>query len=288
MGTPEGADVTWLVIGSRGQLGTDLMSVLGSRAVGLDVPEIDITDPSSVNSAVRELAPDVVVNCAAYTAVDAAEADEATALAINGDGVANIASACPGARLVQVSTDYVFDGTSTSPYAEEATPAPRSAYGRTKLAGERAALAHPHAYVLRTAWLYGAHGENFVKTMLHLERTRETVSVVDDQIGQPTWSMDLARQIDLLLRGDAPSGVYHATNAGRASWYEFARAIFERTGADPGRVVPTTTAAFPRPAPRPANSVLGHHRWAQAGLEPMRSWDDALAEALPAILASAN
>jgi dTDP-4-dehydrorhamnose reductase len=278
----------WLVIGARGQLGTDLMTVLGTRAVGLDIPEIDITDPSSVASTIRDIAPDVVVNCAAYTAVDAAEADEATAMAINGNGVAHIAAACPGARLVQISTDYVFDGTSTSPYAEEATPAPRSAYGRTKLAGERAALSHPHAYVLRTAWLYGAHGQNFVKTMLHLERTRDTVSVVDDQVGQPTWSMDLARQIDLLVRADAPSGVYHATNSGSASWYEFARAIFEGAGADPGRVVPTTTAAFPRPAPRPANSVLGHQRWAQAGLEPMRPWDDALAEALPAILTSTN
>ena len=280
--------MTWLVIGARGQLGTDLMTVLGTRAVGLDIPEIDITDPSSVTSAIRDIAPDVVINCAAFTAVDAAEGDEATALAINGNGVGNIVAACRGARLVQISTDYVFDGTSTTPYAEDATPDPRSAYGRTKLAGERAALSHPNAYVLRTAWLYGAHGQNFVKTMLRLERTRETVSVVDDQVGQPTWSMDLARQIDLLVRADAPNGIYHATNAGRASWYEFARAIFEGAGADPDRVVPTTTAAFPRSAPRPANSVLGHQRWAWAGLEPMRPWDDALAEALPAILASAN
>ncbi len=280
--------MTWLVIGARGQLGTDLLTVLGTRAVGLDIPEIDITDPSSVATAIRDIAPDVVINCAAFTAVDAAEGDEATALAINGNGVGNIVAACRGARLVQISTDYVFDGTSTTPYAEDATPDPRSAYGRTKLAGERAALSHPNAYVLRTAWLYGAHGQNFVKTMLRLERTRETVSVVDDQVGQPTWSMDLARQIDLLVRADAPNGIYHATNAGRASWYEFARAIFEGAGADPDRVVPTTTAAFPRSAPRPANSVLGHQRWAWAGLEPMRPWDDALAEALPAILASAN
>jgi dTDP-4-dehydrorhamnose reductase len=288
VGTTQGAHVTWLVIGSRGQLGTDLLTVLGTRAVGLDIPEIDITDPSSVATAIRDIAPDVVINCAAFTAVDAAEGDEATALAINGNGVGNIVAACRGARLVQISTDYVFDGTSTTPYAEDATPDPRSAYGRTKLAGERAALSHPNAYVLRTAWLYGAHGQNFVKTMLRLERTRETVSVVDDQVGQPTWSMDLARQIDLLVRADAPNGIYHATNAGRASWYEFARAIFEGAGADPDRVVPTTTAAFPRSAPRPANSVLGHQRWAWAGLEPMRPWDDALAEALPAILASAN
>ena len=186
--------MTWLVIGCRGQLGTDLMSVVGADAVGLDVPDIDITDPASVASAVRDVAPDVVVNCAAYTAVDDAEDHEAAAAAINGEGVANIARACPEARLVQISTDYVFDGTAASPYAEDATPAPRSAYGRTKLAGERAALSHPHSYVLRTAWLYGAHGQNFVKTMLHLERTRETVSVVDDQVGQPTYAVDVAEQ----------------------------------------------------------------------------------------------
>lgn len=279
--------MTWLVIGARGQLGTDLMRVLGNRAVGLDVPEIDITDPSSVTSAMRDMVPEVVINCAAYTAVDAAEADEATAMQINGNGVANIAAACPDARLVQISTDYVFDGTA-APYDEDAATAPRSAYGRTKLAGERAALSHPNAYVLRTAWLYGAHGQNFVKTMLHLERTRETVSVVDDQVGQPTWSMDLARQIDMLVRTDAPGGVYHATNSGSASWCEFARAIFKGAGADPDRVVPTTTAAFPRPAPRPANSVLGHQRWARSGLAPMRPWEDALTDALPEILTSAN
>ncbi len=278
--------MTWLVIGCRGQLGTDLMSVVGADAVGLDVPDIDITDPASVASAVRDVAPDVVVNCAAYTAVDDAEDHEAAAAAINGEGVANIARACPEARLVQISTDYVFDGTAASPYAADATPAPRSAYGRTKLAGERAALSHPHSYVLRTAWLYGAHGQNFVKTMLHLERTRETVSVVDDQVGQPTWSMDLARQIDMLVRSDAPVGIYHATNAGRASWYEFARRIFADAGADPERVLPTATEQFPRRAPRPANSVLSHSRWAQVGLAPMRAWDDALAEALPVIIAA--
>ena len=278
--------MTWLVIGARGQLGTDLMRVMGNRAVGLDVPEIDITDPSSVTSAMRDIVPEVVINCAAYTAVDAAEADETTAMAINGNGVAIIATACPDARLVHISTDYVFDGTSTAPYAEEATPAPRSAYGRTKLAGERAALSHPHPYVLRTAWLYGAHGQNFVKTMLHLERTRETVSVVDDQVGQPTWSVDLARQIDMLVQSDAPGGIYHATNSGSASWYEFARHIFAGVGADPGRVLSTTTAQFPRPAPRPASSVLGHSRWAQVGLTPMRPWEEALAEALPVILTS--
>lgn len=276
----------WLVLGSRGQLGTDLMEVLGDSAVGLDLPEIDITDPASVTTAIRDIAPDVVVTCAAYTAVDAAEEDERTALAINGDGVSVIAQAAAGCRLVQISTDYVFDGTAQTPYPEDAAPAPASAYGRTKLAGEKAALSHPDAFVIRTAWLYGAHGQNFVKTMLGLERTRDVVTVVDDQVGQPTWSMDLARQIVALGDSDAPRGIYHGTNGGQTSWFGFARRIFELAGADPQRVQPTTTAAFPRPAPRPAYSVLGHDRWTAAGLAPMRSWDEALQQAMPALMAA--
>lgn len=276
----------WLVLGSRGQLGTDLMEVLGDRAVGMDIPEIDITDPTSVTPAIADTAPDVVVNCAAYTAVDAAEEDETAALAINGDGVSVIAHAAAGCRLVQISTDYVFDGTAQTPYPEDAAPAPASAYGRTKLSGEKAALSHPDAFVIRTAWLYGAHGQNFVKTMLGLERTRDVVTVVDDQVGQPTWSMDLARQIVALGDSDAPRGVYHGTNAGQTSWFGFARRIFELAGADPQRVQPTSTDAFPRPAPRPAYSVLGHDRWAAAGLAPMRSWDQALQQAMPALMAA--
>lgn len=278
--------MTWLVLGSRGQLGTDLMDVLGDRAVGMDIPDIDITDPASVQAAIRDIAPDVVVNCAAYTAVDEAETDEERALAINGTGVATIASAAADCRLVQVSTDYVFDGSATIAYPEDAAPGPASAYGRTKLAGEQAALSHPDAFVIRTAWLYGAHGQNFVKTMLGLERTRDVVSVVDDQVGQPTWSMDLARQITALADSDAPPGVYHGTNAGQTSWFGFARRIFELAGADPQRVQPTTTEAFPRPAPRPGYSVLGHDRWASVGLAPMRGWDEALAQAMPAIMSS--
>ncbi len=276
----------WLVLGSRGQLGTDLMEVLGDSAVGLDFPEIDITDAASVTTAIRDIAPDVVVNCAAYTAVDAAEEDERTALAINGDGVSVIAQATAGRRIVQISTDYVFDGTAQTPYPEDAAPAPASAYGRTKLAGEKAALSHPDAFVIRTAWLYGAHGQNFVKTMLGLERTRDVVTVVDDQVGQPTWSMDLARQIVALADSEAEPGIYHGTNGGQTSWFGFARRIFELAGADPQRVQPTTTAAFPRPAPRPAYSVLGHDRWAAAGLAPMRSWDEALQRAMPALMAA--
>ncbi len=284
----------WLVVGCNGQLGHDLMEVLpaaGHSAVGLDLPDIDITDEASVAAALSHHSPDVVVNAAAYTAVDAAESDEATALRINGHGPAVLAAALaelPDTRLVQVSTDYVFDGTASEPYAEDAPIAPASAYGRTKAAGEEAVLATlpDTGYVVRTAWLYAVNGSNFVKTMLRLEQSHDTLSVVDDQRGQPTWSRDLAEQIRLLVDADAPAGVYHGTASGDTTWFGFTREIFERADKDPQRVLPTTTDKFPRPAPRPAYSVLGHDKWAAVGLAPMRPWDAALAEALPLIVAA--
>lgn len=278
--------MTWLVIGARGQLGTDLMELLGDRAIGLDVPEIDITDLSSVKDAVRTISPSVVVNCAAYTAVDAAETDEDRAEMVNAVGAGHVAEASSGRRLIHISTDYVFDGTERAPYAENSKPSPCSAYGRTKFHGEQAVLKHPQAFVVRTAWLYGAAGRNFVKTMLGLERSQESLSVVSDQVGQPTWSRDLAAQIILLGGSAAEPGVYHGTNSGTTSWYGFTREIFRLIGADPDRIRPTTTDAFPRPAPRPAYSVLGHGRWAQQGLPAMRPWDAALEEALPLIQAA--
>ncbi|HEY0871101.1 MAG TPA: sugar nucleotide-binding protein, partial [Acidothermaceae bacterium] len=181
---------------------------------------------------------------------------------------------------VHVSTDYVFAGAATAPYDEGAQTDPRSAYGRTKLEGERAVLRElPDAYIVRTAWVYGAVGNNFVKTMAKLERDRETVSVVDDQRGSPTWSYDLAQGLVALGSSAAPGGIYHCTNSGETTWFGFTRAIFEELGADPDRVLPTTTAAFPRPAPRPAYSVLGNRRWLEAGLEPLPHWRDALHEA---------
>jgi dTDP-4-dehydrorhamnose reductase len=281
----------WLIVGSQGQLGSDLMELLGDQAVGVDLPDIDITAPDSVAAVLERAQPDVVVNAAAYTAVDAAESDEATALAVNGAGPEHLARACasrPDSRLVQVSTDYVFAGDGTGPYDEDAPPGPVSAYGRTKLAGERAVLAQlpGRSYVVRTAWLYGEHGANFVKTMLHLEATRDTVSVVDDQLGQPTWSRDLAQQIVALVRAGAPAGIYHGTNSGEVTWYGFTREIFRLAGADPERVLPTTSAQFQRPAPRPANSVLGHRRWQEVGIPEMRAWREALAEALPRLQGS--
>ena len=279
----------WLVIGANGQLGHDLLEVLDGDVVGMDLPEIDITDPESVAAALAATRPDVVVNAAAYTAVDAAEEHEDVALRVNGEGPAVLASAVaelPGLRLVQISTDYVFDGTATAPYPEDASIAPASAYGRTKAAGEVAVLdtLPDRGFVVRTAWLYGVNGANFVKTMLRLSGSKETLDVVDDQRGQPTWSRDLALQVGALIAADAPAGVYHGTSSGDTTWCGFTKAIFAGAGLDPDRVHPTTTDKFPRPAPRPAYSVLGHDRWAAVGLDPIRNWEDALAEALPLIM----
>lgn len=281
----------WLIVGGAGQLGRDLQDVLAGTShdwVSLDLPDIDITDPASVADAVQHHEPDVVVNAAAYTAVDDAESNEAAATVVNGVGPGIIAAECarrPGVRMVQVSTDYVFSGDAHSPYAESAAPAPRSAYGRSKLAGEVAVQQElpDRSYIVRTAWLYGAHGANFVKTMLRLESEREVLAVVDDQIGQPTWSHDLARQIRSLVEADAPVGIYHGTNSGQTSWFGFTQEIFRLIGADPDRVTPTTTDQFPRPAPRPAYSVLGHGSWGGSAPPAMRPWQQALAEALPAL-----
>jgi dTDP-4-dehydrorhamnose reductase len=273
----------WLVVGAGGQLGSDLLLALERHdVVGLTRADLDVADGDAVARAVTAVVPSVIVNAAAYTAVDAAESDEATASVANAIAPALLAAAAAkaGARFVHVSTDYVFAGDATAPYDEAAQTDPRSAYGRTKLEGEQAVLRElPDAYVVRTAWVYGAVGNNFVKTMARLEHDRATVSVVDDQRGSPTWSYDLATGLVALATSGAPGGIYHCTNAGETTWFGFTRAIFEELGADPDRVLPTTTAAFPRPAPRPAYSVLGNRRWLEAGLEPLPHWRDALHEA---------
>jgi len=283
---------TWLVTGAGGMLGQDVLARLdraGERYVALDRKALDLTDADAVTAAVTEHRPDIVVNCAAWTAVDDAETREAEALAINGDGPRHLADACArtGAVLLHVSTDYVFAGDATTPYAEDAPTAPRSAYGRTKLAGEKAVLGFERGYVVRTAWLYGTGGPNFVRTMIKLEGVKDTLDVVDDQRGQPTWSADLAGLlVDLglgALAGTAPAGVYHGTNSGETTWHGFTQEIFRLLGADPDRVRPTTSEAFVRPAPRPAYSVLGHGRFAEAGIEPLRDWRTALTEAFPDI-----
>jgi dTDP-4-dehydrorhamnose reductase len=280
----------WLVTGAGGMLGQDLTALLrasGADVVGLVRSELDVTDQAAVTLAMREVGPDVVVNCAAWTAVDDAETREAEALAVNGHGAAHLAAACAaaGVRLVQPSTDYVFSGTSTEPYTEDQLPAPRSAYGRTKLAGEQAVrrLLPDASYVVRTAWLYGAHGPNFVRTMIRLEGTRDIVDVVADQYGQPTWTCDLARQIMQLVQSGAPPGVYHASSSGATTWMGLAREVFALLGADPCRVRPTSTKELGRPAPRPAYSVLGHAKWASTGLAPLPGWECSLQLAFPSI-----
>jgi dTDP-4-dehydrorhamnose reductase len=284
--------VTWLVTGAGGMLGTDLIARLPADAVSLTRSDLDLCDPSAVRAALREHRPATVVNCAAWTAVDDAETNEDAALAINGHAVGVLAEACAdvGARLVQISTDYVFDGQADRPYPEDALTAPINAYGRTKLAGEQAAATliddGPGAYIVRTAWLYGAHGPSFVRTMARLAAERDTVTVVDDQTGQPTWTADLADAIITLAGSGAPCGIYHGTSSGRTSWYGLAREIFQLLGLDPDRVRPTTSDAFVRPAARPAWSVLGHDAWAKAGLVPVRHWRDALHAAWPTLSAA--
>ena len=272
----------WVVAGGSGMLGSDLGRALEGRdAVLLSSAQLDIRDSAAVRDAVADA--DVVINAAAYTKVDDAESHEDDALAVNGTGAANLAAAvaATGGRLVQVSTDYVFDGTSTQPYPEDAPLAPLGAYGRTKAAGESAVRATlpDRSLIVRTAWLYGRSGPNFAATMLKLAAGRETVSVVDDQIGQPTWTADLAAWIVALIDADAPAGTYHGTSSGQATWFEFARAVFEEAGLDPARVLPTTSAEFVRPAPRPAWSVLGHGGWSRVGLAEPREWREALSAA---------
>lgn len=282
--------VRWLVTGADGMLGRDLVGLLGRQgAVVTPVTrrELDITDRPAVLSTLRDARPDVVVNCAAWTAVDLAESREAEALAVNGDGAAHVAAGCAlaGARMVQLSTDYVFDGAARVPYPEDAPPAPASAYGRTKLAGEQSVRAQlpGSGYIVRTAWLYGAHGGNFVATMIRLEREQPTVTVVDDQHGQPTSTLAVADRIAVMIAADAPAGIYHATCSGQTTWWGLAREVFRQIGADPDRVRAMPSTELTRPAPRPGYSVLGHGAWARAGLAPMPEWRAALTRAIPVL-----
>ena len=274
--------VRFLITGASGMLGHDLQLALAGRDVtSASRDDLDVTDRAAVLDAVR--GHDVVLNASAYTKVDDAETHEDLAYAVNAQGTENLAIAAreAGAKLVTLSTDYVFHGDATTPYREHAPRDPLNAYGRTKAAGEELALAaHPHGvFVVRTAWLYGQHGPNFARTMLRLAASHETVTVVDDQLGQPTWTADLASQLVSLVDSDAPAGIYHGTASGETTWYGFARAVFELAGLDPERVQPTSSESFVRPAPRPAYSVLGHSAWGAAGLAEMRDWRDAVADA---------
>jgi len=283
-----------LVPGGTGQLGSELVARSGDHQVRAPgSAELDITNAGAVIEAVKALVEGanghspVVLNMAAYTAVDAAETDTTRAFAVNADGPRLLAAACSahGVPLVQVSTDYVFAGDGERPYPEDERAAPRSVYGATKAAGEEAVLGSgARAWVVRTGWVYGAYGANFVKTMARLAASHDTVSVVDDQRGAPTWTGDLAAGL-LELAGrvvgeDPPAAkVLHATGAGETTWFEFAGAVFTELGLDPARVRPCKTDEFPRPAPRPTYSVLSDAAWRASGLTPLRPWREALTQA---------
>lgn len=268
-------------------LGTDMIDRLrhaGVEATGLGRQEVDVTDAAAVEAAVASF--DIVVNCAAWTAVDDAEAREADAFRVNALGAAIVARACTavGARMVHVSTDYVFDGAARSPYAEGGEASPRSAYGRTKLAGEWAVRAEaPDHLIVRTAWLYGEHGPCFPKTMARLGAEKPRLAVVDDQVGQPTWTVDLADLIIRLVQAGAPSGTYHGTASGETSWFGFTQRVLASAHLSTP-LEPTTSDQFVCPAPRPAYSVLGHAALERVGVAPIADWADRWDEAAPCVL----
>jgi dTDP-4-dehydrorhamnose reductase len=273
-----------LVFGAAGQLGVELARQArdaGSEVIALTRADLDITDAGATRRRVLEAGADMVFNAAAYTAVDRAESEPDLAMAVNGvaPGVIAAAAAEAGSRLVHYSTDYVFDGRATAPMREDATPTPLGVYGRTKLVGEEAvAAAGGAAYVVRTAWVYGRSGPNFISTVLRVTREKGQMRVVDDQRGSPTWARDIA-EASLLLVATAPPATYHLTNSGEATWYEVALATVEITGVD-AEVVPIRTADYPTDAPRPAYSVLDNRRWRELGLPPLRPWREALEQFL--------
>ena len=278
-----------MVTGAKGMLGTDATALLGDHGhdvVGVDLGDLELTDATAVKAALEDV--DVVLNCAAWTAVDEAEnrEDDATVANVTIPRVLAGAAAATGTRLVQISTDYVFGGDATSPYDEDAPMEPRSAYGRTKAAGEtavREGLPDRHL-IVRTAWLYGAHGNCFPRTIARVAAERGGVSVVDDQVGQPTWTRDVADLAIRLVDADAPAGTYHATSAGETSWFGFARAVVAAAGLDPSIVTPTDSTAFERPAPRPAYSVLGHGAVQRLGLAPIGDWAERWQQASAEVL----
>ncbi|QEM68164.1 dTDP-4-dehydrorhamnose reductase [Geobacter sp. FeAm09] len=265
-----------LVVGANGMLGRDLLPLLGDRGRGVDIDGIDITSLESVERVLTAVRPSVVVNCAAYTDVDGCESNQETAMQVNGEGVAHLAMASRmiGACLVQISTDYVFDGGKGTPYLEDDAPNPLNVYGESKLAGEMNAAVNPDHLIVRTQWLYGHHGKNFVETMLRLGAERQELSVVDDQVGSPTWTVDLAHAVVALMEKGC-RGVYHAANGGYCSWNDFARAIFQEAGMAV-TVTAMTTEQLNRPARRPLHSPLDCGKLARDGGYRPQPWREAL------------
>ena len=270
------------VLGAGGMLGRALVEHLSQYApLAAARADVDVTNPDELQGFIPKGA--TVINASAYTDVDGAESDEGAAFAINAEAVRIIAETvkAKGARLIHISTDYVFDGTASKPYDERAIRAPRSAYGRSKVAGEQAVegILPDSGIIVRTAWLYGYPGKSFPATILRASKNREFLDVVSDQVGQPTWSGDVAAMVEALVVNDIHHGIFHATNSGQTSWNDFARAVFRQAGLDEERVRPVTSEAFRRPAPRPSYSVLGHSAWGLHGFQEPRPWEDALAEA---------
>lgn len=269
-----------LVTGVRGQLGFDVVNELekrGIEAVGVDIQEMDITDGASVDRVIREAAPDAVIHCAAYTAVDAAEENEALCRRVNADGPRNIAGVCKALdiKMLYISTDYVFDGEGERPWEPEDMCVPKSVYGQTKYEGEIAVQETLDKYfIVRIAWVFGINGKNFVKTMLNLSKNHDTLTVVNDQFGSPTYTYDLARLlVDMILT--EKYGIYHATNEGVCSWYDFACAIFKEAGIEMN-VRPVSTKEYGAKAVRPANSRMSKEKLTENGFERLPEWQDAL------------
>jgi len=276
-----------MLTGAGGMLAHDAVAILkpGFEVITRREQELDICDAEAVRAAVCSLMPDVVVNCAAYTQVDICETEQEKAFAVNASGVKHLALACrqAGSLLVHISTDYVFDGTKQTPYLETDVPHPLSVYGRSKLAGENHVAELLEQYIIiRSSWLYGSSGNNFIATILRLAHKQKELQVVNDQRGSPTWTRDLSLAIKALIDSNG-RGMYHVSNQGSCTWYDYARAIVTRAGLDV-RVSPVTTAALKRPAPRPANSMLDCSRFIRETGMGLRPWEDALEEYLQAEL----
>jgi len=286
--------MSWLITGGSGQLGIAVSQELGERGLNFHAwksKELNITQRPIVRDFIFEVSPTVIVNCAAWTDVDGAENYELLASRVNSGGAENIALAAKecGAKLIHISTDYVFSGESQTPWQVTDEINPQSAYGRTKADGEKRVLnIYPeNSSVVRTAWLYSPWGKNFAKTMTRLAIKGDSeVRVVNDQVGQPTSATDLAKQLTTLGQSNAPAGIYHGTNAGQASWFEFAQEVFKLAGAQVDRVKALSSAEFIRPAKRPSYTVLGHEAWSHTSIKPMRDWKIALAESMPAIIST--
>jgi dTDP-4-dehydrorhamnose reductase len=269
-----------LVTGGEGQLGSDIALELTKDfdVASVDIQDFDITNLNATVQFMNRIKPEVVVHCAAFADVDACETEPDRAYLVNGVGARNVAIAARklGAQLVHISTDYVFDGEQIGPYREYDYPNPKTVYGMSKLMGERFVAQQTHAhFILRIAWLYGRTGHNFVRTVLRLAQTKDELRVVNDQHGTPTCTVDVARQVQRLLQSEA-YGIYHATSQGSCSWFELAVAVLEKAGINVP-VVPVTSAEYPRPAPRPRNSVLDNHLLRIQGMDIMPTWQESLA-----------